>query len=615
MICRRCKTENSDTSRYCSSCGALLTRSLARPRRTIPWYLLAGIGALVVLVAGYFLLPGLRRSPLSAEAEPADSGAAAPAAADADQPGASGSVAAPSRIALVAGRFALDGLWQDAPGSLDSALVDGSWAALPLWAFLGPEPPRLESPGPAGALPAWCDWRPGSPVVLCRLDIGESLRTPELAPYDERAALEWRPLSGERLSYAVETGPLRPSGPFRSFALFGGIDAPGVLVQKGTVVGWTFGQGVARGYLWAPADGAGPKPALPLADLAAPLRNAAPRETAFVQALSMSGEVGEIQRLEAFAAGFRRGSSLSPEDLPSPLRPLAVTARMSSLAAAAVERGRAAEVARLLDPGLLAAASDLALIRAAARACNEARGFDAVHRLLADLRREPAIRGAVAPREIEALEVELAKASLHKVLNERGYGGRDIFDEATRLAPDDLELHLLGVEVAVLEKDFGRAADLLASRRYPEALSDKARTLERVVEEGRRDQDSVTIRFNPGEKLIPVYAVLNKKYRQKFFIDTGATTSIIPTAAVAALEIRIDNSTPVVGFQGVAGGDLAYQVRLDSIEIERQTVFDIRAIVYDLGDDENAGLLGNDFLQHFQVDLDGVKGVLKLRKK
>lgn len=609
MICRRCKTENPDTSRYCSACGALQTRSLAKPRRTVPWYAFAGAGALVVLVAGYFLLPGLRKAPLSAKTGPAGPGTAPQVADGAAEP------AAPSRLALVAGRFALDGLWQGAHASLDSALVDGSWAALPLWALLGPALPRLESPGPVGAMPAWYDWRPGSPVVLCLLDFGESFRTPELAPYDDNATLEWRPLSGERTSFAIETGPLRPSGPFRSFVLFSEVAAPGVLVQNGAVVGWTFGQGVARGYLWSPADSAGPKPALAAADLAASLRNAAPREAAFVQALSMAGEVGDLRRLEAFAAGFRRDSSLSLEDLPSPLQPPAVAARMTALAAAAIERGMVAEVARLLDPGVLAAASSLALVKTAARAYNEARGFDSVNRLLADLRREPAIRDAAALRELDAVQIELAKASLHKILNERGYGGRDIFEEAIRLAPDDLELRLLGVEVAVMEKDFGRAADLLASKKYPTALSDKARTLERLVEEGRRDRDSVTIRFNPGDKLIPVYAVLNKKHRQKFFIDTGATTTIISPAAVAALEIRIDNTTPVVGFQGVAGGDLAYQVRVDSIEIEGQTVFGIRAIVYDLGDDENAGLLGNDFLQHFQVDLDGVKGVLKLRKK
>jgi predicted aspartyl protease len=608
MICRRCKTENPEMSRYCSTCGALLTRALTRPRKTVPNAVFIVGSVLALLLAAYFLVPGFR--PSQRPAEPATATEeTGPAPTE-----AAATVSSQGRPALVVARFVLEGPAGDL-ATLDSVLFDGSWAALPLWAFLGPAPPRLESPGPAGALPVWGDWRPASPVVLFRLDRAENLSTPELAPYDAGAGLEWFPLSGERISYAVETGPLRPAGSFRTFALFRGIEGPGVLVQKGAVVGWTFGQGVGRGYLWSPADGAGPKPTLSAADLAAALSNAAPREAAFFQALSASGDGGDLRRLETLAAGFRTGSLLEPEDLPSFLKPSAVAARASALAVSAVERGLAAEVARLLDPRTLAAASDLGLIKSAARAYEEARGFDAVHRLLADLRREPAIQGAAGLGQLEAVEVELAKAALHRVLNEKGYGGPDIYEEAARLAPDDLELHLLGVEVALLEKDFILAGDLLASRRYPTAYADKARTLERLVEEGRREADSVTIRFNPGERLIPVYAVLNGTHRQKFFIDTGATTTIIPPAAVAALGIRIDNSTPVVGFQGVAGSDLAYQVRVDSIEIEGRAVHDLRAIVYDLGDDENAGLLGNDFLQHFQVDLDSIKGFLKLRKK
>jgi hypothetical protein len=538
------------------------------------------------------------------------------------EPAAQGSVAsktvesipAPSSLALVAGRFALEGLWQGAPASLESALFDGSWAALPLWTFLGTSIPRLENPGPAGTRPAWVEWETTNPIVLCRFDLGESQRTPELAPYDGSEVLEWRPLSGERISFAIETGPLRSAGSFKTFALFGEISAPGVLVQKGRIVGWTFGQGVVRGYLWAPFDGAGPKPLVPAGDLAG-THFTHSREAAIVWAMSMTDEAASDRKLAAFAAGFREAALLSPEDLPLHLKPAMVAARMSSLATAMIERGMAAEVARILDPDILSAASDIPLIKAAARAAGEARGFDAAHRLLADLRRQPAIQSAPAAKELEAVEVELAKAALHKILNERGYNGLEIYEGVSSLAPDDLELHLLGVEVAVLEKKWGRAADLLGAKQYPTAFSDKARTLERLVEEGRRDEESATIRFNPGDKLIPVYAIINKKLRQKFFIDTGATSSIIPTAAVAALGIRIDNSTPVVGFQGVAGGDLAYQVRLESIEVEGQTVFDIRAIVYDLGMDEEAGLLGNDFLQHFQVDLDGIKGVLKLRKK
>lgn len=612
MICRRCKTENPETSRYCSTCGALLTASLTKPKRaTIPWYVFAGAGFLAVLAAVYLLLPGLRTSSRGA---PSEAPAAVEPAASAPVSAAVGSASAPPALALVAGRFAVESASPTASSLVEAVFFDGAWTALPLWAFMGATGPRLESPGPSGTVPSWVDWTPPAPVVLCRFDLGDPLKTRELAPFDDTKVLEWRPLSGERTSLTIETGPLRSAGSFRTFALFKGIEAPGVLLQEGRIVGWTFGHEVTNGYLWAPPDGAGPKPLLSRADLASALGRSS-REAAFAQALTMTDAVPADARLAAFAAGFRARALLSPDDLPLHLKPAAVASRLADLATLMAGQGQSDEVVRILDPDVLSAAADIPLIKAAAAAYKEARGFDAAHRLLGDLRRDPVIQVAPAFRELDAVEVELAKSSLHTILNERGFGGLEIFDEASRLAPDDLDLRLLGVEAAVLEKKWGRAEDLLGDQPYPTEFSDKARTLQRLVEEGRRDEDSVTIRFNPGDKLIPVYAFVNKKLRQKFYIDTGATMTVIPTSAARALEIRIDDSTPVVGFQGIAGADIAYQVSVDSIEIEGLAVFDVRAIVYDIGDGENAGLLGNDFLQHFQVDLDSLKGILKLRKK
>jgi len=610
MTCRRCKTENASGTMYCSRCGALLPRPAARHKRAVPWYVWAAAAG-IVLLAAYFILPGLRTGSRAAEPTGAE---AEPVVPEATRPSARESGAASSNLALVAGSFALEGSGPGVPASLESALVDGSWAALPLWTFLGGRSPRLSSPGPGGVDSDWVDWRGGEPVVLCRFAFGEELRTPELAPFDEAVVLEWRPLSGERTSLAIETGPLRSVGSYRAFAIFSEVDAPGVLVQQSRVVGWTFGQGLASGYLWAPSDGSGPKPALPAGDLAGTLLVNG-RETSFVRAMSMSEDVPADLRLAAFVSGYREAALLSPEDLPLHLKPAQVAARVSSLAASMIPQGLAAEVATLLDPTILTAARDIGLVKAAAMAASEARGFDSVRRLLADLGRGSAFESAASRQELQALEVDLAKAALHKILNERGYGGLEIFEEARRLAPDDLELHLLGVEVAVLEKKWMDAQDLLRAKQYPGALSDKARTLERLVEEGRREEDSATIRFNPGDRLIPVYAVINKKLRQKFYIDTGATTTIVPSSVLDPLGIKIDSSTPAVILQGVAGADIGFQVRLDSIEIERQVVFDIRAVVYDLGSGDEAGLLGNDFLQHFQVDLDSTKGILKLRKK
>jgi hypothetical protein len=613
MKCRRCKTDNAETSRYCSACGALLTSSLVKPKRAIPGYVFAAAGAIVILVAAYLLLPGFRPSSRSAVSVGTEAGEEAPK--NTPPSGTLKPEPGPSSLPIAAARFALDGAVREAPSFIETALFDGAWAALPLWAFLGSAAPRLENPGPSGLAPALVGWASPDPLVLCRFDLGAGLQTAGLAPYDGAAALEWRPLSGERTSFDIEPGPLETAGSFRTFSLFREIEAPGVLVQQGRIVGWTFGAGTANGYLWAPADGAAPQASLSAAQLSAAVRPGS-REGAFVQALSLPDGISERNRLEALAAGFRGRALLQPEDLPAFLRSEAITALMASLTSSLVQRGESAEAARVLEPGLLAAAADIPLVKAAAGAYNEARGFDAAHRLLADLRREPAFRTAPAAGSLAAVEVDLAKASLHKILNERGFGGLEIFEGVARLAPADLELRLLGAEAAVLEKKWLRAEELLRDGRpYPDEFADKVRTLERLVEEGRRDEDSVTIRFSPGDKLIPVYAFLNKKYRQKFYIDTGATTTIIPLAAAAALEIRIDDSTPVVGLQGVAGGDLAYQVGLESIEIEGLTVFDLRAIVYDLGEKENAGLLGNDFLSHFQVDLDSVKGILKLRQK
>ncbi len=612
MICRRCKSENPETSRYCSVCGALLTASLMKPKRSRPWYLFAGAGLLAVLAAAYLLLPGLRTS--SRSAAPGAPAAQEPVTVAPAASAASGSAMAPPALALLAGRFALQGASRAASSSIEAFFFDGVWTALPLWAFLGTTGPLLESPGPPGTAPSWVDWASPAPVVLCRFDLGDPLRTPELAPFDETKVLEWRTLSGERTSFAIETGPLRSAGSFKTFGLFRDIQAPGVLLQEGRIVGWTFGQEVANGYLWAPPDGSGPKPLLARADLAAALGEGS-REAAFALALTLEDDVAGGRRLEAFAAGFRNRALLSPDDLPLRLKPPAVAARMAALASSLVQQGLSDEVARALPLDVLSAAADIPLIEAAASAYAAARGFDAAHRLLADLRRDPVIRMAPLLADLDRVEVDLAKSSLHTILNDRGYGGLEVYDEASRIAPDDLQLRLLGVEAAVLERNWARADDLLGDEAYPAEYADKARTLQRLVDEGRRDEDSVTIRFDPGDKLIPVYAFINKKFRQKFFIDTGATTTIIPPAAAAALEIRIDNSTPVVGFQGVAGADMAYQVPLESIEIEGLAVYDIRALVYDLGDRENAGLLGNDFLQHFQVDLDSIKGILKLRKK
>ncbi|RPJ00234.1 MAG: zinc-ribbon domain-containing protein, partial [Candidatus Aminicenantes bacterium] len=135
MNCRRCGTDNPEGSRYCSACGALLTKSLAKPRRTVPPYVIAGAGMLIVLVAAYFLVPGFR--PSSRPAAPADR-AGEPAAASPEASGGAEALAAPPSFPLVAGLLTVESAVRGASSSIESTFFDGAWTALPLWAFMGP---------------------------------------------------------------------------------------------------------------------------------------------------------------------------------------------------------------------------------------------------------------------------------------------------------------------------------------------------------------------------------------------------------------------------------------------------------------------------------------------
>lgn len=613
MKCRRCGTDNPDGGRSCAACGALLPhRARGRTgRRTDPYLFAALVFVSVAALACVLVFsPGRHRERPSPAAEQAASrpAASAPAAsrASAEETAAPAGAVGLFSVGDPAGSF---------DGTMPGAFFDGGWAALPAWTFLGGSIPRLQTSGRAGTRPAAVDWKTGEPVVLCFFDAeGENAGSLRLAAWNEGAPLEWRPLSGERTVLTVAAGPLGTAGSFRTFGLSGRLEEAGVLLQKGDIVGWTFGSGATRGYLWSPTDRREPERSLDPAALADPML-ASCRESALVRAMRYPAGMSVTAKLEAFAAALRLEAAFPPDDLPEHLKPEAIAAEMAGLADALVRSGSASEVTRILDRRTLAAAASLVLARTAVSAALRRGDFSDARRLVADLESVPPFRDQPARRSLDAILTDLAKSGLRAALNERSYRGLDIYEEAAPFAAGDAEFNLLGAEAAVQEKNWARAEEILKTGPYPEALSDRIRTLERLIEEGRRDQESAVIRFDPGDKLITAEALLNGRVRQKFLIDTGATMSIIPVETAKALNIRIDDSTPAVGIQGVAGIGVAYKARVDSIEIEGQKVFDIDILVFDIDPDHPVGILGNNFLEHFQIDLDKIKGVLKLRKK
>ena len=188
------------------------------------------------------------------------------------------------------------------------------------------------------------------------------------------------------------------------------------------------------------------------------------------------------------------------------------------------------------------------------------------------------------------------------------------FEEAKRVFPDDMELHLLGVEIALAEKNWSRARELLQMRDYPESMRDWVNELENNIQVVQENEGAVTIRFSPGAKHIPVKVYLNGTHSFSFILDTGATTCSIPSSAINRLRLNIDQAKPVL--ISTAGGYAeTYVVRLKSVELEGFRVSNIEAMIIDIPGYRNYGLLGQNFLNNFHIEIDNRKGILRLKKK
>lgn len=159
------------------------------------------------------------------------------------------------------------------------------------------------------------------------------------------------------------------------------------------------------------------------------------------------------------------------------------------------------------------------------------------------------------------------------------------------------------------------AGQLLQRRNYPQTMMERFRALEARIEDGKGEEGKIIIRFNPVTKRIFAEATLNRRIRQKFLIDTGASKVSIPSSAIDALGIEINEETPMVAVSTVGGVGWTYEVVLDSIELMGFRVYNVNVVIIDIPSAPELGLLGQNFLENFQMEIDNKKGILKLKPR
>ncbi len=605
MICRKCHTNNPGSSFYCDECGHPLIRRPGIKKKSISWQVLV-IGLFALLVGGYFIAKIVSRSP--AKDRPSDASttrARAPQNVIADN----------KEQILLAGEVVVKDLGGRERSRLTTVVFGDNWIALPVLSLLEGKTLVFQSGGSEEIQIKAGIWTTGDPLILLKLETGRKGNSPALFPWNQTEPLEWRSFVEKGSLFPVDIISPEKRGTYFSFPSPDVIQGPGVFMQDGHVVGWSYPEQTNHGYLWAGLPGTDLSPHLQVDRF---FHNLVPqwRETHFNSVLKMEESLSVVRRLEAFAEGFSMESPFSEDDIPYELKLESIVDRMHNISSELISNGFAKDVARILDEDILIGTQNFSLVKDSALARVESQDYIKAIRFLENIKKNMLEKKRWSISGIDRFHAQLYKDWLRNILEQGGYySGMVAFEEAKRVFPNDIELHLLGVEIALADKNWTRARELLQMRDYPEAMRDWAGELENEIQEVQENEGAVTIRFNPGSGHIPVKVHLNGSYSFRFILDTGATMCSIPSSAMDKLRLTVDQTTPIWLVSTAGGIAETFEIKLKSVELEGFRVSNVEALIIDIPGYRDYGLLGQNFLNNFHIEIDNQKGILRLKKR
>lgn len=617
MQCPKCQSTSSDDAHFCSRCGARLTGG--PHRHGIRWGLIGG----VVLCAGMaaLILYALSRMGLFPPPPLPPGGTVAGFSSPA--PSSDTIRRRPTRPPEAAreaedfkpfyGRVILRDIAGGVLLQTPVLIVVGGWVALPAAAVTGAHDWVLELddqtafPIEGGVLFDSDD------IGLWRISGDVKIPGSRLAAWQADQPAMWRPLAGGAgQTAALQAAECVRQGHFLKCALGDVQNQAGVLVQAGRIVGWTFADGGRHAYLWHGPDSDWLQPEFRVADHYR-LTFAGSREESFLRALALENRTHPATELAEWAEGFTRKTVLPVLQTPPSIRPERVIGRMRSLTDDLLQSGAAVEVTKICGPYILREAGSLDLLLAVADATFEAYGYiDAVQLVMAVTDHD--LSGADQDRtQLTAWHRQIYDRQLADALQPgRLAQAWESYFLAARFMPEDPAVHLSAVHLALVAGDWRQAETLLEMRSYAGPFRQQAARLAEQIAELKAMAGKITIRFTPGASNIPVTAGLGGGVRQQFIIDTGATLVTVPGAAAAALGITVGGGRARRRVVTAGGVRFAPEIVLPQVEIDGWVVRNVRALVLDLPERPGWGLLGLNYLQRFDAELQSEKGLLLL---
>jgi len=124
-----------------------------------------------------------------------------------------------------------------------------------------------------------------------------------------------------------------------------------------------------------------------------------------------------------------------------------------------------------------------------------------------------------------------------------------------------------------------------------------------------------TIRYTPGQRIM-VDVRINGSAAARLLLDTGADRTLISPRALQAAGVRIAAPAATGQIVSATGSEQIQFVVVDSLEIGDARVGRMPVGSYNLpSTDAGDGLLGRDFLDQFNVNIDSSRGVVTLAPK
>ena len=452
-------------------------------------------------------------------------------------------------------------------------------------------------------------------ISLWRIREDQIIDSPDLYPWSANTPLTWMALRSPDPPERIDIGAVTVQGNYIKGAVSDDINDTGVFIQNDRVVGWTFGDPEKGAFLWTGEEGRNLKADIRVDDYYR-LSFANSREEELVRALALGDEYSNLDRLDAFARAFRFEPKLSSAQTPDNLKPEAVSSQMRLALSGAVQEGSGEQATDYLDADILTQVADIPLTLDVVLLTAQNDGQEEAINLM-----ESAIE-TVAPKndqeraQLNELHSGLYQSWLDELLESGDtQSGWQVYARGGQQLPDDLSIYLFGVKLALAENDWETAERLLAAKQYPPDLSNEVRALQSVISELKGLESNIVIRFAPGTRQIPVTASINQEAQQDFIVDTGASMVTIPFTTVRALGIVISVRNPRRKIYTASGELFAPEVVLDSITLEGYEVNNVRALVMDLPNQPNVGLLGLNYLRRFRMDLNTDEGLLMLAPK